>query len=83
MDNGWPEATIKASVALITTGSATQGWALMTLDMATTPGTREDSGRTNATGIVLGRTRTNKLGQRRKEVGIYVPADVNNKDNDM
>jgi hypothetical protein len=29
-----------ASVALITSGSATQGWALTTLDMETMPGTR-------------------------------------------
>ncbi len=35
-----------------------------------------------ATGIVfiLGRARTNKLGQGSKEVGMYVPADVDDED---
>ena len=44
---------------------------------------QDDSRRTNATGIVfmLGRARTNKPGQGSKEVGIYVPADVDDKDN--
>jgi hypothetical protein len=44
----------------------------------------QDNGRrTNATGIVfmLGGARTNKPGQGSKEVGIYVPAEVDDKDN--
>jgi hypothetical protein len=70
-----------ASIALITSGSA-QGWASTTLDTKTRQ-VQDDGGRQNATGIVfmLDRARSNTPGQGSKEVGIYVPADVDNEDN--
>jgi hypothetical protein len=70
------------SVALITSGSATQGWASTTLDTETRQ-VQDNGGRQNATGIVfiLDRARSNTPGQGSKEVGIYAPADVDDKDN--
>jgi hypothetical protein len=71
-----------ASVALITSSSATQGQVSKRLDMETHQ-VQDDSGRQNATGIVfmLDRARSNTPGQGSKEVGIYVPADVDDKSN--
>jgi hypothetical protein len=71
-----------ASVALIASGSATQGRVSTTLDTETRQ-VQDDGGRQNANGIVfmLDRARSNTPGQGSKEVGIYVLADIDDKDN--
>jgi hypothetical protein len=69
-------------IALIMSGSATQGQASTTLDTETTPGTRQrQKDECHQHSFMLGRAPTNKPSHRRKEVGIYVPADVDDKDN--
>ncbi len=71
-----------ASVALIMSGSATQGQASTTLDMETHQ-VQDNGRRQNATGIVFmfDRAQSNITSQGSKEVGIYVLADVDDKDN--
>jgi hypothetical protein len=71
-----------AFVAMITSGSTTQGRASTTLDTETRQ-VQDDDGRQNATSIafMLDRTQSNMPGQGSKEVGIYVPAGVDDKDN--
>jgi hypothetical protein len=81
-DNGRPEATMKGVCCPdyiwqrnTRTGVDNTGYGNNQV--------QDDGRRTKATSIVfiLGRAQTNKLGQGSKEVGIYVPADVDNKNN--
>jgi hypothetical protein len=81
-DNGHPEATMKAHLlhwlhmAVQHKDGHWQHWIWKQQQV------QDDGGRTKATGIVfLGRARTNMPNQGSKEVGIYVPADVDDEDN--